>query len=202
MQPTPHPQHDVTEVLAQAGRGEAGAADRLMPLVYDQLRALAQDHMNREVARGGPDQTLQATALVHEAYLRMVDQTRAKYRDRNHFFAVAATMIRRVLVDHARARGTAKRGGGDEWSRITLDSAVDWTATRDLDILAIDDALKKLGGLATRQARIVELRFFAGLTIDQTADALAVSVATVENDWAIARAWLRRELASTTERAP
>ena len=192
--------HDVTEVLARAGQGDASAADRLMPLVYDQLRALAQDHLNRGMAgRGGagPDHTVQATALVHEAYLRMVDQTRAQYRDRNHFFAVAATMIRRVLVDHARMHAAAKRGGNEtaDWSRITLDSAVEWTRGTEIDILAIDDALRKLSALAERQARVVELRFFAGMTIEQAADALGVSTATVESDWVIARAWLGRELA-------
>lgn len=179
--------------LGAVARGDARAAERLMPVVYQQLRALAQEHLKHE----RPDQTLQATALVHEAYLRMVDQTRAQYRDRNHFFAVAATMIRRVLVDHARARAAAKRGGAGDWTRITLDSAVDWTGTREIDLLAIDDALQKLARLSERQARVVEMRFFGGLTIDQTADTLGVSTATVENDWAVARAWLHRELSAT-----
>jgi RNA polymerase sigma factor (TIGR02999 family) len=159
-----------------------------MELVYSELRALAQSHL----ATSGPDQTLQATAIVHEAYLRLVDQSRAQYRDRNHFFAVAATVIRRVLVDAARARAASKRGG--DWSRLTIDSALGWTGPHDLDLVALDDALRRLAQLSERQARVVELRFFAGLTIDQASQALGVSTTTVENEWAIARAWLRREL--------
>ena len=182
------PTQDITAVLSAISDGDRQAADRLIPLVYDELRALAQSHM----AGGRPDQTLQATAVVHEAYLRMVDQTRARYKDRNHFFAVAATMIRRILVDAARARAAAKRGG--EWSRITLDSSVGWTGGKELDLVALDDALKTLGLLSERQAKIVELRFFGGLSIEQAADALGVSTTTIENEWAVARAWLRRQL--------
>ncbi len=180
------PKQDVTAVLAAISGGDARAADRLMPLVYEELRALAQSQLGR------PDQTLQATAVVHEAYLRMVDQERAHYRDRNHFFAVAATMIRRILVDGARARGAAKRGG--DWTRLTLDSGVGWTGGSVLDLVALDDALAKLATLSARQARIVELRFFGGLSIEAAAETLGVSTTTIENEWAVARAWLRREL--------
>jgi RNA polymerase sigma-70 factor, ECF subfamily len=181
------PAQDVTAVLSALSEGDARAADRLIPLVYDELRALAQSHMS-----GRGDQTLQATAVVHEAYLRLVDQTRARYKDRNHFFAVAATMIRRIMVDHARSRAAAKRGG--DWSRITLDSSLGWTGGHELDLVALDDALKTLANLSERQARVVELRFFGGMSIEQAAETLSVSTTTIENDWTVARAWLRRQL--------
>jgi RNA polymerase sigma factor (TIGR02999 family) len=193
----PEPVQDVTEVLAAGAAGDPRAADRLLTLVYAELRALAQSHL---VARGGGDQTLQATAIVHEAYLRLVDQKRAQYRDRNHFFAVAATVIRRVLVDAARAKAAAKRGG--DWTRLTLDSALGWTGPHEVDLVALDDALRRLGELSERQSRVVELRFFAGLSIEQASEALGVSTTTVENEWAIARAWLRRELAGESGAKP
>jgi RNA polymerase sigma factor (TIGR02999 family) len=186
---TQEPALDITEVLAAGAAGDPRAADRLMELVYGELRALAQSHLARA---GGGDQTLQATAVVHEAYLKLVDQKRARYRDRNHFFAVAATVIRRVLVDAARAKAADKRGG--DWTRLTLDSALGWTGPHEVDLVALDDALRRLAELSERQARVVELRFFAGLTIEQASEALGVSTTTVENEWAIARAWLRREL--------
>ncbi len=179
---------DVTVMLERLADGDARAADELTPLVYDQLRALARDFMARE----RPDHTLQATALVNEAYLRMIDQTRVRWTDRAHFFAVAATMIRRVLVDHARAKGRSKRGG--DWTRVSIDAQVDWSGQRNLDLLALDDALTRLAQIDDRQSRIVQLRFFGGLTIAQTADVLGVSTTTVEQDWAHARAWLRREI--------
>ncbi|MCB9846050.1 MAG: sigma-70 family RNA polymerase sigma factor [Phycisphaeraceae bacterium] len=178
----------VTEVLRRVSDGDHRAAERLIPLVYDELRRLAAAQMGHERA----DHTLQATALVNEAYLRMVDQTRASFRDRNHFFAVAATTIRRVLVDHARTKGRAKRGGKRQ--RVELDASVDWSGSQDLDLLALDESLSRLHDLHPRQARVVELRFFAGLTIQQTAEVLGVGTTTVEDDWAIARAWLRRAL--------
>jgi len=178
----------VTAAPHQISGGDAAAADRLLPLVYEELRAQAGGQMQRE----RPDHTLQATAIVHEAYLRLVDQARASDADRNHFFAVAATTLRRVLLDHARTRGRAKRGGG--WGRIELDPSVDWSGTRALDLLALDAALDRLAGLHERQARVVELRFFGGLTIAQTAEVLGVGTTTDEDDWALARAWLRREL--------
>lgn len=179
---------DITAVLQASDAGDAAATDRLLPLVYDELRALAQSHLAQE--RAG--HTLQATAIVHEAYVRLVDQRRARFRDRQHFFAVAATTIRRVLVDHARSKGRLKRGGGQH--RVELDPTVDWSGTRALDLLALDDALRRLHDLHERQARVVELRFFAGLTIAQAAEVLGVGTTTVEDDWAVARAWLGREL--------
>ena len=179
---------DITAVLQASDAGDAAATDRLLPLVYDELRALAQSHLAQE----RPDHTLQATAIVHEAYVRLIDQRRARFRDRHHFFAVAATTIRRVLVDHARSKGRLKRGG--EQHRVELDPTVDWSGTRALDLLALDDALQRLHDLHERQARVVELRFFAGLTIAQAAEVLGVGTTTVEDDWAVARAWLGREL--------
>ena len=179
---------DITAVLQASDAGDAAATDRLLPLVYDELRALAQSHLAQE----RPDHTLQATAIVHEAYVRLIDQRRARFRDRHHFFAVAATTIRRVLVDHARSKGRLKRGG--EQHRVELDPTVDWSGTRALDLLALDDALTRLHDLHERQARVVELRFFAGLTIAQAAEVLGVGTTTVEDDWAVARAWLGREL--------
>lgn len=192
---TPDPRIPPTPAAAR-GTAVNAPADRLMALVYDQLRALAQDHLAREA----PGHTLQATAVVHEAYLRMADQTRTEWRDQNHFFAVAATMIRRIMVDHARRRMAVKRGGGGDWSRITLGSDLDWSGPRVLDLLALDEALKSLAQLSPRQAQVVELRFFGGMTIQQCAGALDVSTTTVEEQWAVARAWLRRALGGGDKR--
>lgn len=178
---------DLTSGLTSRATDNA-AADRLLPQVYDQLRALAQKHMLSE----RPGHTLQATAVVHEAYVRLTDQTRALWRDRHHFFAVAAIMIRRVLVDHARARHAAKRGG--DRTALTLSDNLDWSGGRQIDLLDLEDALRRLAELDPRQARVVELRFFSGLTISEAAEVLGVSTTTVENDWAVARAWLRRAL--------
>jgi RNA polymerase sigma factor (TIGR02999 family) len=158
-------------------------------MVYDELRALAGSFMKRESA----GHTLQPTAVVHEVYLKLIDQERADWRDRAHFMAVAAQAIRRVLIDHARHRHAAKRGG--DRCRLTLDEAVAPAAARDVDFLAIDDALGRLAELHERQARVVELRFFGGLNIEEAAAVLGISRATVTDDWAVARAWLSRELA-------
>lgn len=182
------PRENLTAALSAAGAGDPAAADRLLPQVYDQLRALAQKHMSGE----RPDHTLQATAVVHEAYVRLIDQTRVEWRDRNHFFAVAASMIRRILVDYARARCAAKRGGDRE--TVTLHEELDWSGGRALDLIDLDDALQQLAALDERQARVVELRFFGGLSISEAAEAIGVSTTTVENEWAVARAWLRRAL--------
>jgi RNA polymerase sigma factor (TIGR02999 family) len=144
--------------------------------------------------REGPDHTLQTTALVHEAYIRLVDQQRVQWRNRAHFFGIAAEVMRRVLVDHARARQAAKRGGGVQ--RITLgDAMVASSDVEDADVLALHEALERLALLDADQARLVELRYFAGMTIEESAEALGVSPATVKREWALARAWLRRELA-------
>lgn len=178
----------LTQLLHHAAAGDASAANRLLPLVYDELRALAQ----HQLAAERPGHTLQATALVHEAYLKLVDQQDANWRNRTHFFAVAAQAIRRILVDHARTRGRVKRGGG--WEALPLEAA-DWvTSDLNLDLIALDDALETLKSLNERQARIVEMRFFAGLSIDEIGVALGISPRTVDGDWSMARAWLHRQL--------
>jgi RNA polymerase sigma-70 factor (ECF subfamily) len=159
-----------------------------MPLVYDQLRGLARSMLNQE----SPGQTLQPTALVNETYLRMADQTRVDWRGKTHFFAIGAKMMRRILVDHARSKKRQKRGGG--MHRIPLDDDMRVTNRNDEDVLAIEAALIKLAELDPRQVQIVELRFFGGLTVDEVAEVLGVSKRTVESDWTMVRAWLRREL--------
>jgi RNA polymerase sigma factor (TIGR02999 family) len=180
---------DVTALLLSWSGGERSAADRLIPAVYDELRRQAARAMRRE----GHEHTLQTTALVHEAYLRLVDQQRVQWRNRAHFFGIAAEVMRRVLVDHARARQAAKRGGGAQ--RITLGDALGVSReSEDADVLALHEALERLALLDPGQARLVELRYFAGLTIEESAEALEVSPATVKREWAVARAWLRREL--------
>lgn len=180
---------EMTRLLDRVTQGDAAAADVLMPLVYDELRALAQSFLMRE--RAG--HTLEATALVNEAYLRLVDQNNADWQDRTHFFCMAAEMIRRILVDHARARATAKRGGGRQ--RLTLSEGVELVPDENedgIDILALEEAMNKLTEHNERQARVVELRFFGGLTVEETASVLNVSERTVKADWRFARAWLRR----------
>ena len=179
---------DATRVLTELSRGDRAAADRLLPLVYEELRELAARWMRRERR----DHTLQPTALVHEAYLRLIDQSRVGWRDRVHFFAVAAAMIRRILVDHARSHATAKRGGGRR--RIGLEDEAIAAGGPDLDLLALDDALDALGELNERQRKVVEMRYFSGLTIEETAEALGVSPTKAKAEWRMARAWLRRRL--------
>jgi RNA polymerase sigma factor (TIGR02999 family) len=179
---------DITQMLKEVTSGDDSAVRRLMPLVYDELRALAESYLRQERS----DHTLQATALVHEAYVRLIKQDDVEWQNRAHFFAVAAQAIRRILVDHARARHRAKRGGGLE--RVRLDEDVAVLEERDLDLVALDESLEKLAALHERQARIVELRFFGGLTLKEVAECLGVSPRTVDGDWSMARAWLRREL--------
>jgi RNA polymerase sigma factor (TIGR02999 family) len=183
--------NNVTRLLHAWREGNLAARDELMPLVYDELRRRAAAYLRRE--RGG--HTLQPTALVHEAYLRMVDQ-RASWRNRSQFFGVAAEMMRRILVDRARARRAAKRSG--QWARVTLDDAVAVTrsADVDVDVLDLDAALTRLAALDSRKSRIAELRFFGGLSLQETGEVLEVSVATVERDWQFARAWLYDALSS------
>ena len=181
--------NNVTRLLHAWREGNLAARDELMPLVYDELRRRAAAYLRRE--RGG--HTLQPTALVHEAYLRMVDQ-RASWRNRSQFFGVAAEMMRRILVDRARARRAAKRSG--QWARVTLDEAVAVTRSSDVDVLDLDAALTRLAALDPRKSRIAELRFFGGLSLQETGEVLEVSVATVERDWQFARAWLYDALSS------
>ena len=182
----------VTELLLAWSGGDASALDALLPLVYADLRGRAERAMRREPA----GHTLQTTALVHEAYLRLVDQRRAAWRNRAQFFGIASQLMRRILVDHARSRHAAKRGGGDR--QLTLGDA-DAEGRADsaegaVDIVELHEALTRLAAMDAQQARVVELRYFGGLTIEETAVALAVSAATVKREWAVARAWLRREL--------
>jgi len=159
----------------------------MLPLVYDELRRLARRQLRREP----PGHTLQSTALVHEAFLRMMDQT-AQWQNRAHFFGIASQMMRRVLVDYARARSAGKRGDGAR--KVTLDPGLALPGAPSVDITALDEALSNLGKLDPRQEKIVEMRFFAGLTIEDTSEALQLSPATVKREWATARAWLYREL--------
>lgn len=186
---------DVTQLLLAWGEGDRAAEDDLLPAVYAELHRQAARAMRREHA----GHTLQATALVHEAYLRLIDQRRVQWRNRAQFFGIAAQLMRRILVDHARQRLAAKRGGGA--AQVTLGSAdgdAGAPAGADaLDVLALHDALERLAALDHDQARLVELRYFGGMSIDETAEALGVSPATVKREWATARAWLRRELAAS-----
>ena len=174
----------VTGLLIDWTNGDRGALERLMPLVYEELRHIAQRHMSAE----NHPITLQSTALVHEVYLRLVDQNRVQWQNRAHFFAVAARLIRRILLDHARRRHAAKRGSAA--TLLTLNEGLVAAGRQDLDLILLDDALESLAALDPQQAQVVELRFFAGLTIAETAEALDVSTATVERDWVTAKVWL------------
>jgi len=180
--------HAVTDLLRRWGTGDQQALDALMPLVYKELRRLARHYLSGESS----EQTLQSTALVHEAYLRLVDWHNVEWQNRAQFFGVAAQMMRRVLVDRARERQAAKRGSGA--IKLTVDQAVEVSADDGIDLQALDQALRRLENLDAQQCRIVELRFFGGLSIEETATALGVSTPTVKRSWSAARAWLRREL--------
>jgi len=179
---------EVTALLRAWRLGDAAALDQLAPIVYDELRRIARRHLRRE----RPDCSLQATALVHEAYLKLVDLREIDWRDRAHFLAMSARLMRRVLVDAARARRDLKRGAGAV--RVTLDDALLPLAARDRDLVALDDALETLGRVDERKSRVIELRYFAGLTVEETAAALNISTDTVTRDWKFARTWLLREL--------
>ncbi len=180
---------DVTQLLSELGAGDDRAADQLLPLVYDELRALAQ----RNLAHERPDHTLQATALVHEAYLRLVDSDRIHLRNRAHFFALAAQALRRILVDHARTHKRQKRGGVR--GKLSLQVIPELSVETDIDVLALDEALEGLRRVGERYAQIVEMRFFGGMTMEEIAELTGVSITTVERDWRTARAWLYRQLA-------
>jgi RNA polymerase sigma factor (TIGR02999 family) len=182
------PPTGVTQLLAGARRGDQAALDALLPLVYQELRRLAGHYLRGERS----DHTLQATALVHEAYLRLVGQTEIDWQNRAHFFSVAAQVMRHILVDHARGRNAGKRGGGAV--RLSLDEAVSFFEERDVSLVALDEALRELEKLDPQQSRIVELRFFGGLNTEQIAEVLKVSTDAVRYDWRMAKAWLHREL--------
>lgn len=179
---------EVTQLLRDWSAGNPEARDALVGLVYGPLRDIAQRHLQRE--RDG--HTLQPTALVNELYLRLVDQRQVEWHDRTHFFAVAAQVMRRILVDHARRRNSDKRGGGV--IPLTISAALDVAAAQNFDVVALDAALEQLTAIFPQQARIVELRFYGGLTIDETALTLGISAATVSREWTMARAWLRRAM--------
>lgn len=179
---------EVTQLLAAAAQGDEAAFNELLPLVYDELHRQAQSYM----ARQPHGATLQATALVHEAYLRLAQQADKAWENRVHFFAVAATAMRHVLVDHARARQRDKRGGGA--LQLSLSAAANQADEQVWELLALDDALKTLATLDPQQSRLVELRFFGGLTMEETAAALNLSLSTAEREWRLARAWLRLQL--------
>ncbi len=183
------PKHAVTQLLSDLQSGKRGAADELLPLVYNELRRIAASYMRRERA----DHTLQATALVHEAYLQLVDQTRIDWKNRAHFFGVAAQLMRRILVEHARSHHAQKRGG--DANKIALDDIINYFPQKEVTLVALDDALKELERLDARQSRIVELRFFGGLTTEEVAEVVGISTATVEREWRAARAYLHSQLA-------
>jgi RNA polymerase sigma factor (TIGR02999 family) len=183
----------VTGLLAAWRGGDGEALDKLAPLIYAELHRIAHRYMRDE----RPNHPLQTTALVHEAYLRMVDVTRVDWQSRNHFFAVSAQMMRRILVEAARRRGADKRGGNA--SHVALDEAVVPARDRAADLVALDEALDKLAALAPRKARVVELRYFAGLSVEETAQSLGLSAETVMRDWRMAKLWLRRELSAADE---
>lgn len=181
------PSAGVTQLLLDWSRGDEKALETLTPLVYDELRRLAGSYMRRE----RPDHTLQSTALVHEAYVRLVDQ-RVEWKSRSHFFGIAAQMMRRILVDHAKQHKSAKRGSGIR--PVTLDEPLQVARQPSMDMVALDDALSALTAIDPQRARIVELRFFGGLSNEEVAEVLAISTATVQRQWAGARAWLYQEM--------
>jgi RNA polymerase sigma factor (TIGR02999 family) len=185
---------DITALLLEWSSGSQEALNKLTPLVYNELRQLAARQLRLE----RPNHTLESTALVHEAYLKLVDQGRVQWHDREHFFAVASQMIRHILVSYARARGAAKRGGGH--TMLAFDESVALPNRSDVDLVALDDALESLSKIDPQQGRIVELRFFGGLSIEGTAKVLNISPATVKRDWNVARAWLHRQLSARPSR--
>lgn len=172
--------------------GDRASLDQLIPLVYKELRLIAQRYLRQEK----PGHTLQSTALVHEAYMRLVDQSRTDWQNRAHFFGVAATIIRNILVDHARSRQAAKRGG--PMPALSLDEAIALPQKRDLELIAVDDALLTLNKFDPQQSRIVELRFFGGLTIEETAEVLGISESTVKRDWILAKTWIGKTLSAAS----
>jgi RNA polymerase sigma factor (TIGR02999 family) len=179
---------DVTRLLLDWSNGNKEALSELMPVVYDELRRLAGGYLRREP----PNHTLQATALVHEAYLHLIDQRNVRWQNRAHFFGIAATLMRRILVEHARSRQAIKRGGAE--SKLSLDEAMGFSKQPDVDLLALDDALIGLAAIDPQKSRMVELRFFGGLTVEETAEVLGVAPITVHRAWRIIKAWLRQEL--------
>lgn len=188
------PQTQVTQLLQQWQEGSNEALETLMPLVYAELKRLAGSYLRRE----RPDHTLQSAALVNEAYLRLVDQNQTRWQNRAHFYGIAAQMMRRILADHARGHNAAKRGSG--MPELELNEAVAQAQARSVDLVDLEEALQRLEKLDPQQGKIVELRFFSGLSIEDTANVLGISPATVKRDWAVARAWLFREVSPRRDR--
>ena len=180
--------HEVTVLLSALTHGEEDAAGKLIPVVYDELRRLAASYMRRE----RQDHTLQATALVHEAYLKLIELRSVSWQSRAHFFGVAAQLMRRILIDHARGHLRQKRGG--EHKKVSFDDALAFSEQQSAELLAVDESLERLARLDGRQARIVELRFFGGLSVEEAAEVLGVSPKTVKRDWSVAKAWLYADL--------
>jgi len=181
--------HEVTELLTAWSGGDKAALDKLMPLIHQELRRIAHRYMSRE----RPGHTMQTTALVNEAYLKLVNREGVHWQNRAHFFAIASQLMRHILVDHARSHAYAKRGGGTQ--TISLDEAMVVSQERAAEVVALDDVLKQLAEIDPQQSRIVELRFFGGLTIEETAVVLSLSPATIKREWTSAKAWLYHELA-------
>lgn len=186
---------EITRLLADWNAGDQAALDRLLPLVYDELRRVASSYMRRERV----DHVLQTTALVHEAYLRLVDHQQANYQNRTHFFAVAAQVMRHILVDYARAQSRAKRGDG--LPALALSDVAVISPDRAEELIVVNDALENLAALDPRKGRVFELRYFGGMTVEEAADALNISPITVARDWRMAKAWLRREIAPGSQHA-
>jgi RNA polymerase sigma factor (TIGR02999 family) len=184
------PPQEVTQLLVDWGNGNQAALDRLMPVVYTELRQLAHRYMRRE----RPGHTMQTTALIHEAYLRLVDQNQVRWQHQAHFFGIAARLMRQILIEHARSRTRAKRGGGV--GTISLDEAAIVSQARATALLALDDALERLATIDPRKSRVVELRFFGGLSVEEAAQVLNIAPNTVLRDWRMAKAWLRREISN------
>ena len=179
---------NITQLLIDLSNGDRNAVDLLLPVIYDELRKLAANYLRRE----RPDHTLQPTALVHEAYLHLVDQTRVNWQNRAHFFGVAAQIMRRLLIDHARKHNAEKRG--QDYEKLSLDENIDRSVERSGELIALDDALNTLASFDEQKARLVELRYFGGLSIEETADVLGVTPTTVKRHWRLAKAWLYGEL--------
>jgi RNA polymerase sigma-70 factor, ECF subfamily len=182
------PPQEVTQLLVDWGNGNQAALDRLMPLVYTELRQLAHRYMRRE----RPGHTMQTTALIHEAYLRLVDQNQVRWQHQAHFFGIAARLMRQILIEHARSHTRVKRGGGV--GTISLDEAAVVSQMRAMELLALDDALERLATIDPRKSQVVELRFFGGLSVEEAAQVLNIAPNTVLRDWRMAKAWLRREI--------
>lgn len=182
------PDVDVTTLLLDWSHGDKSALERLTPLVYDELRRLSKRYLRKERS----EHTLQSTALANEAFMRLIDQSQVQWQNRAHFFGVAAQMIRRILVDYARARRTDKRGAG--MTQLSLDEAIGVPEKRSIELIALDEALSELGRLDERASRIVELRFFVGLSVEETSEVMDISTATMKREWTSAKAWLFREL--------